>query len=98
MNSTTEIASSFIEGAPPGELADVVADIKALTVDGPDILPSLEPAFERYNETQLATVKLPGGNQEVGTGTNLLWLFVSCGILSVGRREICRLVGHYQPV
>ncbi|KAN0084648.1 F-actin-capping protein subunit alpha [Elaphomyces granulatus] len=65
MNSTTEIASSFIEGAPPGELADVVADIKALTVDGPDILPSLEPAFERYNETQLATVKLPGGNQEV---------------------------------
>jgi len=65
MSSITEIASSFIEGAPPGELADVVADIKALTVDGPNILPSLGPAFERYNETQLAAVKLPGGNQEV---------------------------------
>ncbi|RAK90263.1 subunits of heterodimeric actin filament capping protein Capz [Aspergillus costaricaensis CBS 115574] len=65
MASTTELASSFIEGAPPGELADVVADVKALTSDGPDIIPSLAPAFERYNETQLATVKLPGASQEV---------------------------------
>ncbi|CAL00393.1 uncharacterized protein An11g05460, partial [Aspergillus niger] len=65
MASTIELASSFIEGAPPGELADVVADVKALTSDGPDIIPSLAPAFERYNETQLATVKLPGASQEV---------------------------------
>lgn len=40
-------------------------DVKALTSDGPDIIPSLAPAFERYNETQLATVKLPGASQEV---------------------------------
>ncbi|PYH85127.1 F-actin-capping protein subunit alpha [Aspergillus uvarum CBS 121591] len=65
MASTVDIASSFIEGAPPGELADVVADVKSLTSDGPDIIPSLAPAFERYNETQLATVKLPGASQEV---------------------------------
>ncbi|PYH46466.1 F-actin-capping protein subunit alpha [Aspergillus saccharolyticus JOP 1030-1] len=65
MASTVELASSFIEGAPPGELADVVADVKSLTSDGPDIIPSLAPAFERYNETQLATVKLPGASQEV---------------------------------
>ncbi|KAL1977343.1 hypothetical protein VTN31DRAFT_202 [Thermomyces dupontii] len=65
MGSTVEIASSFIEGAPPGELGDVVADIRALTSDGPDIIPSLEPAFRKYNETQLATVKLPGSSQEV---------------------------------
>ncbi|KAJ5281752.1 F-actin-capping protein subunit alpha [Penicillium angulare] len=55
MASTVELASSFIEGAPPGELADVVADVQALT-EGDDILPSLVPAFERYNESQLATV------------------------------------------
>ncbi|GAB1215268.1 F-actin-capping protein subunit alpha [Aspergillus terreus] len=65
MSSTADIASAFIEGAPPGELADVVADVKNLTSDGADIIPSLAPAFERYNESQLATVKLPGASQEV---------------------------------
>ncbi|KAJ5923839.1 hypothetical protein N7466_008026 [Penicillium verhagenii] len=64
MTSTVEIASSFIEGAPPGELADVVADVQALT-EGDDIIPQLVPAFERYNESQLTTVKLPGSSQEV---------------------------------
>ncbi|EYE92078.1 F-actin-capping protein subunit alpha [Aspergillus ruber CBS 135680] len=63
--STVELASSFIEGAPPGELSDVVADVKALTSEEGDLIPSLAPAFERYNETQLATVKLPGASQEV---------------------------------
>lgn len=48
-------------------------DIKALTSDGPDILPSLAPAFEKYNESQLATVKLPENDQEVRSngGINL---------------------------
>ncbi|KAJ5522734.1 F-actin-capping protein subunit alpha [Penicillium frequentans] len=64
MASTVEIASSFIEGAPPGELADVVADVQTLT-EGEDIIPQLAPAFERYNESQLTTVKLPGSSQEV---------------------------------
>ncbi|KAL5343581.1 F-actin-capping protein subunit alpha [Aspergillus crustosus] len=65
MASTVELASSFIEGAPPGELADVVADIKTLTSDGDALISSLATAFERYNETQLTTVKLPGASQEV---------------------------------
>ncbi|KAG5294339.1 F-actin-capping protein subunit alpha [Histoplasma ohiense] len=65
MPSNLEIASSFIRGAPPGELSDVVADIKALTPEGPALISSLAPAFEKYNEEQLATVKLPGGSEEV---------------------------------
>lgn len=40
-------------------------DVKSLTSDGDDVIPSLAPAFERYNEKQLATVKLPGASQEV---------------------------------
>jgi hypothetical protein len=40
-------------------------DVQALT-EGDDIVPSLLPAFKRYNEAQLATVKLPGSSQEVG--------------------------------
>ncbi|KAH0551660.1 F-actin-capping protein subunit alpha [Trichoglossum hirsutum] len=63
--SKTAIVSSFVEGAPPGELSDVIADIKALTVDEPGLLQSLEPAFEKYNTEQLATVKLPGSSQQV---------------------------------
>ncbi|PGH15037.1 F-actin-capping protein subunit alpha [Helicocarpus griseus UAMH5409] len=65
MSSNLEIASSFIQGAPPGELSDVVADIKALTPEGPGLISSLAPAFEKYNEEQLATVKLPGSSEEV---------------------------------
>ncbi|KAF3492379.1 F-actin-capping protein subunit alpha [Arthroderma uncinatum] len=65
MASHVEIASSFIEGAPPGELRDVVTDIKALTSSGSNIIPSLEPAFRKYNESQLTTVKLAGSNREV---------------------------------
>ncbi|KAI9818895.1 MAG: F-actin-capping protein subunit alpha [Pycnora praestabilis] len=57
--------SSFVEGAPPGELADIIADIKALTVDEPELLQSLGPAFEKYNQEQFATVKLPSGSQQV---------------------------------
>ncbi|MCJ1420864.1 F-actin-capping protein subunit alpha [Xylographa parallela] len=60
--------SAFVEGAPPGELADVIADIKALTVDEPQLLQSASAAFEKYNEAQLTTVKLPGGSQNVPGG------------------------------
>ncbi|KAF4959298.1 hypothetical protein FGADI_1741 [Fusarium gaditjirri] len=58
--------SAFVEGAPPGELADVIADIKSLTLEtSPDIISSLGPAFEKYNEEQFVTVKLPGSSQLV---------------------------------
>ncbi|CAD6584233.1 MAG: F-actin-capping protein subunit alpha [Alectoria sarmentosa] len=62
--------SAFIEGAPPGELADVVTDIKALTEDDPTLLEKARPAFQKYNEEQLTTVKLPGERAESdGLGT-----------------------------
>ena len=40
-------------------------DIKALTIEQPDVVNDLGPAFEKYNEGQFATVKLPGGSQQV---------------------------------
>jgi hypothetical protein len=68
MSSTMDIASSFIEGTPPGELSDVVNDVKALTSDkDPALVSKLKPAFERYNEEQLTAVKLPGSIQPVGS-------------------------------
>jgi capping protein (actin filament) muscle Z-line, alpha len=67
MSSTTEIASEFIQGAPPGELQDVVNDIQTLTSKtDPSLISKLKPAFQKYNEEQLATTKLSGGSQSVG--------------------------------
>ncbi|KAL8666821.1 MAG: hypothetical protein Q9202_001061 [Teloschistes flavicans] len=65
--------SAFVEGAPPGELADVIADtgaetiadVKKLTVNEPKILDSIRPAFQKYNEEQLTTVKIPGASKNV---------------------------------
>jgi len=65
MASHLATVSSFVEGAPPGELADIIADIKALTIDSPSLVSQLGPAFEKYNEEQFATVKLPGSSQPV---------------------------------
>ncbi|OAQ98832.1 hypothetical protein LLEC1_05742 [Akanthomyces lecanii] len=47
------------------QLADVVADIKTLTASSPNLLSQLGPAFQKYNEDQLVTVKLPGSSESV---------------------------------
>jgi capping protein (actin filament) muscle Z-line, alpha len=66
MSSSTEICSAFVEAAPPGELNEVVNDVKALTSDNdPALIQKLKPAFQKYNEDQLLAVKLPGGSQHV---------------------------------
>jgi len=65
MSTQLATVSAFVDGAPPGELADVIADIKALTIDTPNLVSQLGPAFEKYNEEQFATVKLPGSSQPV---------------------------------
>lgn len=40
-------------------------DIKALTLHEPSLVKGLGPAFEKYNEEQFTTVKLPGSSQLV---------------------------------
>ncbi|TVY47059.1 F-actin-capping protein subunit alpha [Lachnellula occidentalis] len=80
MASPLATVSSFVEGAPPGEMLlpvllppaildlfteAICLDIKALTIDTPSLASQLGPAFEKYNEEQFATVKLPGSSQSV---------------------------------
>ncbi|KAI7338981.1 F-actin-capping protein subunit alpha [Hortaea werneckii] len=60
MASKQQTVASFVETAPPGELSNVVADIKALA---PSEVQSLEPAYRKYNEDQYIIVKLPSGDQ-----------------------------------
>ncbi|KAF2837465.1 F-actin capping protein, alpha subunit [Patellaria atrata CBS 101060] len=63
MSSKTSALASFVESAPPGELTNVTSAIKTIT--GDNSLQSLAPAFQKYNEEQFTTVKLPGGSQSV---------------------------------
>ncbi|TKA64058.1 hypothetical protein B0A55_09816 [Friedmanniomyces simplex] len=62
MASKGATVSSFVQSAPPGELSNVVEDIKALA---PNEVRSLQPAFKQYNEEQYSTVKLPGSSEAV---------------------------------
>ncbi|KAI5370660.1 putative F-actin-capping protein subunit alpha [Septoria linicola] len=57
--------ASFIASAPPGELINVVNDIKVLAGNESDIVRSLEPAFAQYNEEQYTIVGLPGASGQV---------------------------------
>ncbi|KAI9666880.1 MAG: F-actin-capping protein subunit alpha [Alyxoria varia] len=63
--SKDSMISSFIEAAPPGELPEVINDIKSLTDNDQRVLKTQEPAFQKYNEEQFTTAKLPGGSQGV---------------------------------
>ncbi|RMZ90710.1 hypothetical protein DV736_g2044, partial [Chaetothyriales sp. CBS 134916] len=64
--SAPSICSSFILGSPPGELTEVINDIKTLTSDDePGLINRLKPAIQKYNEEQLVCVKLPGASQHV---------------------------------
>ncbi|KAI1494841.1 2-oxoisovalerate dehydrogenase beta subunit [Biscogniauxia mediterranea] len=77
MASVLSTIESFVEGAPPGEvcISSVDAsqqrqlpwppDIKALTINEPELVSQLGPAFEKYNEEQFITTKLPGSSQQV---------------------------------
>ena len=43
----------------------LVADIKALTISEPSLVKELGPAFQKYNEEQFITAKLPGSSEPV---------------------------------
>ncbi|CAI4219994.1 unnamed protein product [Parascedosporium putredinis] len=56
--------SSFVEGPLQASLTtSSQVYIKALTISTPQVISKLAPAFERYNEEQFTTVKLPGSSQ-----------------------------------
>ncbi|KAF8422655.1 F-actin-capping protein subunit alpha [Tirmania nivea] len=58
-----ETTSNFVLDAPPGELNEVLGDIKSLVVDSPEVVKGLGPALERHSKEQLTAVKLPGASK-----------------------------------
>lgn len=64
--SAVDIVSSFIKGAPPGEIDAVAKSIKILTSDSdPAALSKAKQAYRQYNEEQLVCTKLPGSSEYV---------------------------------
>jgi hypothetical protein len=62
------------------------ADIKNLTISNPTLVSKLGPAFEKYNEEQFMTVKLPGGSQQVRESKEKL--DTAEGVLASRREEV----------
>jgi hypothetical protein len=65
--------NSWYSSTPPAsskrlDAESLQLDIKALTIENPSLVSQLGPAFEKYNEEQFATVKLPGSSQNVSPG------------------------------
>lgn len=65
------LARCAVLRAPPPEcnanatqLADVTKAIKSILGDG-NVESELAPAYEKYNEEQFTTTKLPGGSTEI---------------------------------
>jgi len=67
MVSKQATVASFVEAAPPGELSNVVADIKALA---PNEASSLDAAYKKYNEEQYTAIKLPNASDSVLISTH----------------------------
>ncbi|KAI4848405.1 F-actin-capping protein subunit alpha [Aureobasidium sp. EXF-8845] len=78
--SSTKIASSFVEDAPPGEVSSSETQMcmlpkltpyscpmssPALTSSESSLISNISPAITKYHETQFSTVKLPGSSGSV---------------------------------
>jgi len=60
-----EIANNFILNAPPGELMEVVTDIRALLPNESMINESAPRTFREYNTEQMVQVESPGHSHKV---------------------------------
>jgi len=60
-----EIANNFLLNAPPGELMEVVTDIRALLPNESMINESAPRTFREYNTEQMVQVESPGHNHKV---------------------------------
>lgn len=51
--------------APPGEVVEVLADIRGLVGDNDALQAAILPVLERYNTEQFVTTRIPGAEHSV---------------------------------
>lgn len=59
------IASSFLLQSPPGEINDVLSDVRNIIADDAELEKGIAAALEEYNLTQFTTVEVPGQQHQV---------------------------------
>lgn len=59
------IASSFLLQSPPGEINDVLSDVRNIIADDAELEKGIAAALEEYNLTQFTTVEVPGHQHQV---------------------------------
>ncbi|KAG9103565.1 F-actin-capping protein subunit alpha [Ceratobasidium sp. 370] len=58
-------AASFIMQSPPGEINDIISDLRTIVNDDEALQTGIQPALEEYNKEQFVCVAVPGQEHQV---------------------------------
>ncbi|KAG8741581.1 F-actin-capping protein subunit alpha [Ceratobasidium sp. 414] len=58
-------AASFIVQSPPGEINDIISDLRTIVNDDEALQTGIQPALEEYNKEQFVCVAVPGQEHQV---------------------------------
>lgn len=58
-------AASFIIQSPPGEINDIISDLRTIVDDDDALQTGIQPALEEYNKEQFVCVAVPGQSHQV---------------------------------
>ena len=59
------IASGFLLQSPPGEINDVISDLRTIVNDDDALQDGIQPSLEKYNQEQFVCVTVPGHEHQV---------------------------------
>lgn len=59
-----QAAASFVQQAPPGQINDVLNDVRVIVNDDETLEQGILPALRQYNLEQFITVEVPGTNHQ----------------------------------
>jgi hypothetical protein len=67
MDASQRVASaaSFILQSPPGEINDIISDLRTIVDDDEALQTGIQPALEEYNKEQFVCVTAPGKDHQV---------------------------------
>ncbi|KAG5352917.1 hypothetical protein C0989_012154 [Termitomyces sp. Mn162] len=84
MDKRVEIASNFLLQSPPGEINDVINDVRNIVSDDDLLKEGLLPAIRTYNLAQFIVVDVPGTDHQVN---NVLAAMAFRSVISEVARE-----------
>lgn len=58
-------AASFIVQSPPGEINDIISDLRTIVDDDEALQDGIQSSLEEYNKEQFVCVTVPGQDHQV---------------------------------